>query len=149
LRITTPHGKTLERAWRRVAPGLFEARLPNAAPGLYHFTSGNLARTFPVGVADVPEFRRLLSTADILRPLAQATGGGVRWIASDEGTTVRLPGLVKVTAGDAMAGRGWLGVARRNAARTLSVRHYPLFAGLAVLAALLLLLGAVWRLESR
>ena len=149
LRITTPDGKQRTAPWRRIAPGQFEARLPNAAPGLYHFRSGDLARSFPVGVADVPEFRRLLATADILRPLAQATGGGVRWIAAGDGTSVRLPGLAKVDSGASMAGRGWLGVARRHAARALAVRHYPLFAGLIALAVLLLLLGAAWRLESR
>ena len=148
LAVTTPDGKRLAPPWRRIAPGLFEARLPNAAPGLYHFTSGDLSRSFPVGVADAPEFRRLLSTADILRPLARATGGGVRRIATDNGEAVRLPALVQVDLGGAMNGRGWLGVVRRNAARALAVRHYPLFAGLAVLAALLLL-GAAWRLESR
>ena len=149
LHLTTPDGTRRTLPWRRVAPGLFEARLPNATPGLYHFQSGPLARSFPVGVADVPEFRRLLATADILRPLAQASGGGVRWLFAGEGKALRLPGVAKVDVGGAMAGRGWLGVARRNAARALTARHYPLFAGLAVLTTLLLVLGAVWRLESR
>jgi len=149
LRITTPAGKTLQRPWRRRAPGLFETRLRNAAPGLYHLRSGALSRSFPVGAADVPEFRRLLATADVLRPLAQATGGAVRRIATGDGKTVRLPGLAKVDTGATMAGRGWLGVARRNAARVLAVRHYPLFTGLFALIGLLLLLGTAWRLEGR
>ena len=73
----------------------------------------------------------------------------MRRIAGNDGRTVRLPGLVKMDAAAAMAGRGWLGVARRNAARVLAVRHYPLFTGLFALIGLLLLLGTAWRLEGR
>ena len=149
LTITTPDGKTLKRSWQRRAPGMFAARLRNAAPGLYHLKSGALSRSFPVGAADVPEFRQLIASERILRPLTTATGGGIRWISTKDGRAVRLPGLAKMEAGAAMAGRSWLGLLRRNAARTLAVRHYPLFAGLAMLAGLLLLLGAAWRLESR
>ena len=149
LEVEAPDGKALKPAWEKRGPGVFEARVRNAAPGLYHLKSGTLARSFPVGAADVPEFRNLVATEHILAPLARATGGAVRWVAAGNGVQVRLPGLVKMDIGGGMAGRGWLGVARRNAARVLAVRHYPLFAGLLVLAGLLLLLGAAWRLESR
>ena len=149
LEVTTPAGKVLRPPWQKRSAGLFESRVRNAAAGLYHLRSGMLSRAFPVGAADVPEFRNLVATEEILAPLAVATGGGVHWLAAGAGTTVRLPGLVKMEAGAGMAGRGWLGVARRNAARVLAVRHYPLFTGLLVLAGVLLLLGAAWRLEGR
>ncbi len=149
LEVRTPDGRTLRPEWRERGAGMFEARVPNAAPGLYHFQSGELARTFPVGAADVTEFRNLVAGEDILAPLARRSGGGIRWIAAGGGEAVRLPGVVKMDAGAGMAGRGWLGVARRNAARVLAVRHYPLFTGLLALAGLLLLLGVAWRLESR
>ncbi len=150
LSITLPDGKTTRSlAWTRRQPGLFTASLANPAPGLYRLKSGRLQRVFPVGATDVTEFRDLVATQDVLKPLADASGGAVRWIAAGAGDSVRLPDVVKVRPGAAAAGNGWLGIHARDAARVLAVRHYPLFAGLLVLAALLLLLGLAWRLESR
>ncbi len=149
LHVTAPDGTELTPEWRKVRPGLFTAVLRQPEPGLYRLKSGDLARVFPVGAADVPEFRNIVATEEILKPLAEATGGAVRWIARGRTEQVAVPALAKVHRHARAAGNGWLGIVRKDAARVLSVRHYPLFAGLLVLAGVLLLLGLMWRLESR
>ena len=149
LVVTTPEGKELRPAWRKVRPGVFNAALRRPAPGLYRLKSGALTRMFPVGAADVPEFRDVVATEDILKPLAEASGGAVRWISAGRGEGVSVPSVAKVAMHSSAAGNGWLGIVRKDAAKVLSVRHYPLFAGLLALAGILLLLGLAWRLESR
>ena len=149
LVVTTPDGRTLRPSWRPLKPGVFTALVRQPAPGLYHLRSGELSRVFPVGAADVPEFRRIVATEKILAPLAAATGGAVRWIAPGRGERVSVPAITKVRMGATAAGNGWLGIVHKGAAKVLAVRHYPLFAGLFALTFILLLLGLAWRLESR
>ena len=48
-----------------------------------------------------------------------------------------------------LAGSGWLGLRDREAYLTLGVRLYPLFTGLAALAALLGLVSLAWWREGR
>jgi hypothetical protein len=84
------------------------------------------------------------ATADVLAPVAEATGGAVRWLA-DGG----LPDLRKVESGRRASGRGWLGVRANGAYRVLGSRDFPL---LPPALALLLLVGAAalaWWREGR
>ncbi len=149
LQVQMPDGKTRTLRWQQTAPGLFSAHVENPPTGLYRLKSGALTRIFPVGATDTPEMRDLITTADILAPLATTTGGGLRWISVNDGAGVRLPAVVKVSPGASAQGGGWLGIHQKEAARVLAVRHLPLFTGLMVLLGILLLLGLAWRLESR
>ena len=150
LRVRMPDGSERRPAWTRTGPGRFEARIENAPAGLYRLKSGKLERMAAVGAADVMEYRTLVASEKVLKPLAHLTGGAVRWISTGAGEgDVRVPRLVKVARGMPAHGGGWLGLIRARASETLEITHAPLFSGWVALALLLLLLGAAWRLEGR
>ena len=75
--------------------------------------------------------------------MSAATGGGIAW--TEDG----VPRLVKVAAGRAASGPGWLGFKANGAYRVLSVKAEPLFATLLGLGALLLAFCAMWFREGR
>ena len=149
LHITGPDGKTMTLPLRRVAPGLFSARIRKARPGLYRLRNGQLAHIAAMGDPGNLETRDLTATDAILRPLAEATGGALKWIAAGAGPRVRLPRLARVDVGRATHGGGWLGLVRRDVSRLVAVEHTPLFATIWALVVALLLLGLAWRLEGR
>ena len=75
--------------------------------------------------------------------------GAAAWIATEGSRAVSLPRLVKVAAGRAASGPGWLGFKANGAYRVLSVKAEPLFATLLGLGALLLAFCAMWFREGR
>jgi len=148
LRLTGPDGKVREIPLRQRAPGIFTAMLENAPPGLYRLQNGALERLAAIGGLNTLESRALAATGRILAPLADVTGGAVRWIASG-GRDVSLPRLILMPQGRAMSGGGWLGLKQSQASRLIATTRTPLFSTLLMLAAALILLGLAWRLEGR
>ena len=83
------------------------------------------------------------ATDSILKPLADASGGSVHWLADG------IPQIRRVDANEAAAGSDWIGLKRNGAYRVSAVEQKPL---LPIWAALLLLLGTLllaWRMEGR
>jgi hypothetical protein len=87
------------------------------------------------------------STTEVLKPLAQATGGDARRIADSSG--VELPRIVPVRASSIFRGDGWMGVKMRDASVVKGVGVLPLFAGLIGLLLLLGAFAATWLREGR
>ena len=87
--------------------------------------------------------RRIIRLPTRLRPLSDATGGGVFW--RDDG----LPELRRVRSGRMTAGRGWLGLVENRDYKVVSVREAPLLPALAVLFLGLGALLLAWRREGR
>jgi hypothetical protein len=89
------------------------------------------------------EVADMRATDAILKPFADATGGGVAWIKDG------IPSLREVSAGSTAAGEGWFGVARREAYRVTALDQQPL---LPPWLALVLVLGTLlwaWKRESK
>ncbi len=145
--VVTPEGKRLSLPLKRIAPGVWTGRIAKARPGIYRLKSGRLSRLAAMGDADSPEMRALSATETILKPLAEATGGAVRWISAGA-ERVSVPRVVKVRPGRAMAGGGWLGLREAGASRLLAVERTALFGTLPALALALVLLALAWRLEG-
>lgn len=96
-----------------------------------------------MGPPSPKEFENPISSSGPLGELVSATRGGAARIAED------LPDLRRVGEGRSAAGRGWLGLARRDAYTVRDVALIPLAPGWLMLAlAALLTLGA-WRVEGR
>jgi hypothetical protein len=94
------------------------------------------------------------ATDEKLRPLVEATGGGVFWtrgagLLAGLGSGVDLPRISMLTNARVLAGSGWLGLKDREAFVTRGVRLIPMFTGFLALAALLALLAATWWREGR
>ncbi len=147
--ITTPTGETREITLGQTGPGLFEGQLETDEIGLYEIQNGDLNALAHVGPVNAPEFADTVSTEDVLRPVADASGGSVRRIEGGL-SGLSLPNIVPVRNSISNAsGRDWLGLKTTNDSVLKSVRRVPLFAGFFGLALLLMALGSTWWREGR
>jgi hypothetical protein len=145
--VTSPSGATRELTLNAGEPGTWTSTIPANELGLWQATDGTLKALINVGPTNPKEFSEVTSTTDLLKPLAQATGGDARRLV--EGSSLELPRIVPVRASSVFRGDGWMGVKMRDASVVKGVGVLPLFAGL---IGLLLLLGgfaATWLREGR
>ncbi|MDP3896173.1 MAG: hypothetical protein Q8Q62_05820, partial [Mesorhizobium sp.] len=146
-RIITPSGQTRDVPLAEREPGVFAGALETDEIGLYQVANGDLTALAHVGPVNAPEFADTVSTLDILRPLAEKSGGSVRRIAANGSVT--LPGIVPVRNSANASGRDWIGLRTTSESVLKSVNRVPLFAGFFGLALLLLALGGMWYREGR
>jgi len=143
--ITGPDGVGHELSLTEQAPGRFSGTFEAEEPGLYRLRDGDgdLDTVIVLGPANPREFETTIATADPLRPLITATGGGVAEVSQP------LPDLRRVAEGRQAAGRGWLGITPRGAYVTTDLRLSPLFPAWVwlLLGAGLILAG--WLREAR
>ncbi|MGB6117010.1 MAG: hypothetical protein WBF87_02205 [Mesorhizobium sp.] len=145
--IVTPSGQTRSLTLTQSQPGVFTGDMETNEIGLYQVANGDLTALAHVGPVNAPEFADTVSTTEVLRPIAEKTGGSVRRIA--ENGTVEAPGIVPVRAGANAEGRDWIGLRTTNESVLRSVNRVPLFAGFFGLGLLLLALGGMWYREGR
>ena len=145
--VTSPSGKTRELTLSVSEPGLWRSATPADELGLWQATDGTLKALINVGPINPKEFSEVTSTTDMLKPLAQATGGDARRIADRSG--IDLPRIVPVRASSIFRGDGWMGVKMRDASVVRGVGVLPIFAGLIGLLLLLGAFAATWLREGR
>ena len=109
--------------------------------------SPTLKALINVGPTNPKEFSEVTSTTDMLKPLAQATGGDARRIV--DGSSIDLPRIVPVRASGVFHGDGWMGMKMRDASVVRGVGVLPMFAGLIGLLLLLGAFAATWLREGR
>ena len=143
LELTAPDGLIVTPDMVEVSPGRWEARVADAALGLWRLRDGEVTGVAAVGPSAPKEFENALSTGDVLGPLINATDGGV--IRVSDG----IPDLRRVREGRNAAGRGWLGLADREAFIVENVSLTPLAPAWLVLLLTALLIVGAWRIESR
>jgi hypothetical protein len=145
--VTSPSGKTRELTLNASEPGLWRSATPADELGLWQATDGTLKALINVGPINPKEFSEVTSTADLLKPLAQATGGDARRIV--DGSSIELPRIIPVRASSVFRGDGWMGVKMRDASVVSGVGVLPIFAGLIGLLLLLGAFAATWLREGR
>ncbi|MEX6633270.1 hypothetical protein [Hyphococcus lacteus] len=145
--VEHPNGDTETVSLTETDPGLFNARVTDAETGLYRATSDDLFAIGAIGLGTIPEFQNVVSSGGALKPLADATLGGVFAIRSANNVT--LPEIRRVKENSkTRANANWAGITTRSAARIESIKDAPLVpAYLWLLIIMLTLLGA-WALES-
>jgi hypothetical protein len=145
--VTSPSGKTRELTLSASEPGLWRSATPADELGLWQATDGTLKALINVGPINPKEFSEVTSTTELLKPLAQATGGDARRII--DGSGIDLPRIVPVRASSIFRGDGWMGVKMRDASVVRGVGVLPIFAGLIGLLLLLGAFAATWLREGR
>ncbi|MEO1472043.1 MAG: glutamine amidotransferase, partial [Pseudomonadota bacterium] len=141
---TAPDGTARELTLAPDGPGRWRTRLDEPDEGLWRFASEGFDAVAAVGPPAPREYAQPIATDAPLGPLVAATGGATVWL--DE---AGVPDLRLVSAGRRAQGRGWIGLAARDAYRVTGIRLTPLMpAWLAALATGLLFLAA-WRREGR
>ncbi|MGE0742895.1 MAG: hypothetical protein AB7O98_16265 [Hyphomonadaceae bacterium] len=145
VEIIAPSGERSTVALGESAPGLWRADAPATEQGLYEARSGNLRAFAAVGPLNPVEARALAADPEILRPFAQATGGGVV-LTGEDGRN--LPEIRRIDRGARSHGDDWIGVERNGAYVVRAATASPLGPGWlwALIGTALLMWG--WRRES-
>ncbi len=145
--VTSPSGATRELTLNATDPGTWTSTVPANELGLWQATDGTLKALINVGPTNPKEFSEVTSTTEMLKPLAQATGGDARRVV--DGSSIDLPRIVPVRASGIFRGDGWMGVKMRDASVVKGVGVLPMFAGLIGLLLLLGAFAATWLREGR
>ena len=146
LTITTPTGTTRQLTLQPAAPGLFRVTFPADMLGLWRATDGTHTALVNIGPLNPREFAEVTSTTQTLRPILEATGGGI-WRMADLAGGV--PRVVAVRSGERFAGEDWMGLQMREVSVVRGLGLFPLFAGLSGLLILLAGVAAAWAREGR
>ena len=159
VQVAAPGGETSDVGLDAAGPGLWRATVDVKAPGLYKLqtqsTLGLLTAVAHAGLEDAREMSEVTATDEKMKPLAEATGGGMFWtrgnslLSSVSASSVDLPRISMLANARVLAGSGWMGLKDREAYVTRGVKLIPMFTGFLALAALLALLAATWWREGR
>jgi hypothetical protein len=143
LRLVSPGGEESELAMVEVAPGRWQARFDGGENGVWRLENGDETGVAVVGPAAPREFENPVSTGEVLRPLATATRGAVKRLEAG------VPDLRLVREGRVAEGRGWIGLADREAYQLRDIRLMPLAPGWLMLLLASGFVFAAWRIEGR
>lgn len=116
--------------------------------GIHQVANGDMTTLAHVGPVNAPEFAATVSTARLVGPIVEKTGGTVRRLTGGL-TGTRLPSVVPVRSTANAFGRDWIGFRTSSASVLKSVDRVPLFGGFLGLALLTLILAATWYREGR
>src|SRR6201994_372642 len=145
--VTSPSGATKELTLTAGDPGEWHAAMPANELGLWQAPDGTLKGLINVGPTNPKEFSEVTSTTEMLKPLAQATGGDARRVV--DGSSLDMPRIVAVRSSSVFNGDGWMGVKMRDASVVKGVGVFPVFADLLGLLLLLGAFAATWAREGR
>src|ERR1700712_2302481 len=145
--VTSPSGKTRELTLGPSEPGLWRSAIPADELGLWQATDGTLKALINVGPTNPKEFSEVTSTTDMLKPLAQATGGDARRVV--DGSSIDMPRIIPVRASSILRGDGGMVIKMGDASVGRGVDVLPIFAGLIGLLLLLGAFAATWLREGR
>jgi hypothetical protein len=146
LVAVSPSGVSTRIAYVETAPGRWSAEVEAEEQGLWRLSDGSLSAVAAVGPPAPKEFENPISSSEPLAALIAATGGAAMRVGDQ---AQDLPSLRRVREGRVSAGRGWIGLARREAYAVRDVSLTPLAPGwlMLMLAAGVSLLA--WRVEGR
>ncbi|HLY44260.1 MAG TPA: hypothetical protein VKQ73_01670 [Stellaceae bacterium] len=142
--VTAPDGTTTTLALAPSEGGRSTGTLAIAQMGLYHVSDGTRTALAAAGPLNPIEFADVRTTASKLAPLAQATGGGVFWVADDG-----MPQIRRVSPGRPASGANWLGLRQNDDYAVTGFSEMPLLPAIAALFLAIGLLIAAWRREGR
>ncbi len=157
--VLTPSGETSDVTLDEAGPGLWRSTIDVREPGLYKMQTqsptGMLTALAHAGAADPREMSEVTATDQKMRPISEATGGGVFWtrggglFSSRDPGSVDVPRVTMLSSARVLAGSGWMGLKDREAYVTRGVKLTPMFTGFLALAALLVLIAMAWWREGR
>jgi len=145
--LTSPGGTTRTLTLQAADPGLWKATVRANELGLWRASDGKLTALTNLGPANPREFAEVTSTTDVLKNIANATGGDARRIESTNG--IELPRVVPVHTSTLYRGDDWIGLKMRDASVVRGIGVLPIFAGVIGLLLLIGSLALTWAREGR
>ena len=159
IKLSGPGGEAADVTPAPSTPGVWSSTIDVKIPGLYKAETagpnGPITAVINAGVEDPREMSEVTASEDKMKPIADATGGGVFWtrgtglLAGASASAIEVPRISMMSNAKVMAGSGWLGLKDREAFLTRGVKLTPMFTGLAALSALLALIALAWWREGR
>ncbi len=145
--LTGPEGEIQKIGLHPVEAGIWRATVNVKKNGLYKGSDSKLTGFTNVGAANAQEFRNVVSTTDILQPIADETGGSVRRL--NQNTEFVLPRIVDVSTGVRFTGSDYIGLRSNTAYVVKGVGLLSFMSGF--LGLLLLFAGIIlsWFREAR
>jgi hypothetical protein len=144
--LTSPSGKTRALTLTEAMPGVWRSTIEANELGLWRATDGKFTALANVGPANPREFAEVTSTAEMVAPIVNATGGAA--VRIEDGSSVHLPRILGVR-GDTFRGDDWMGLRVREASVVRGIGVLPVFAGMIGLLLLIGILAAMWTREGR
>ncbi len=143
IEVENPDGTVQVLTPSEVSPGRWQATFDGQENGLYRLSDGELTSVVALGPLAPREFEQTIAGDAVIKPLTQATRGGVLRMEAVPDPKIRL-----VREGRVAAGRDWIGLTPRSASVTTDIRLIPLFPTWAWMLLAGLLAFAAWRRES-
>ncbi len=144
VQVTGPDGKLQTLSLAPTRGGQSSGSLPIAESGLYRIGDGARTALAAAGALNPIELADVRTTDALLKPAAQATGGGIYWVGPGA-----LPDPRRVDPGRTSAGRSWMGFRANGDYIVTGVEEVPLLPGFLALLLALATFIAAWRREGR
>ncbi|MGI9364744.1 MAG: hypothetical protein ACR2O8_06140 [Rhizobiaceae bacterium] len=148
LDVITPTGDAISLDFVDKGDGRFEAEYVSDSLGLFRAANGELTALAHIGPTNPREYADIVSTEDLVTPIADQTGGLVARLDKDN-PAASLPRVVPVRGNAATHGNNWIGLRTTDASILKGVTQIPLLAGFLGLGLLLLALSGMWVREGR
>lgn len=143
--VLLPDGSTKNVKLTRVRPGHFRTTMPAETQGAYRVSTQDLTSIAAAGTLNPLEYKHVLPTSELLKPLSDASGGGI----FEQATGSNLPSFRKVNPGSTAANEAFAGLIKHDQYTVTASRRTPFGpTWLYFILILAALLGA-WRLEGR
>jgi hypothetical protein len=110
VEITSPSDQKQSVTLADGPDGIASATIIANEAGIWRLSDGERSALAVVGALNPPELQDMRTTADRMAPVAEASQGGIYWLAEESGGA---PEVRRVRPDRAAAGHGWLGL-RRN-----------------------------------
>jgi len=118
--VTRPNGQEETVLPKPAAPGKFVAQMPLNEPGVYRLSDGTNTTLTAVGNPNPLESYDVVSTQDRVKPIADATGGGVYWLADT------MPTVRRISSTRVGHGASWMGFMSNDEHMVTGLTQTPL-----------------------
>jgi len=143
--VEKPDGTKETVRLSKTADGIYRGSLKSAGQGAYRLSSGEVSAISAIGTLNPKEYTKLQPTSEILKPLADGTGGGL----FPTELTGSVPDIRRVKANKTALGTNWMGlIAHEDYAVTASQRS-PLAPGWLFFILAMLAMGGAWLREGK
>ena len=141
--VSMPGGETRTLELDEGGDGTGRAAMAITVPGLYRVSDGVRTALATLGALNPLEFRDLRASADKVKTVVKASGGGIHWI------TRGMPEIRRSRPGRDTAGQGWIGLVANRSFVVSGIAQVPLLPGWLVMVLVLGGLMAAWHREGR
>lgn len=145
VKITAPDGTVETVELEKISAGYYQAVISSKGQGAYKLDDGNISTIAAVGSLNPIEFAELLPTDDILKPLAEATTGGIFAANSQDG----FPRLRQVRYGVNGASANEMRFIQRAQYEVRESRRTPLLPPITYFILFILCMGGAWYREGK